>query len=687
MTAARYDIVIFDEAHHARYLNVGTARRRPNSYLQLLTGLSQRTDGLLLLTATPMQIDPAELWALINLLNPAGNWSEAEFRQLYDANRPATLEEWHAARQTWLRDGLPGSPEQIAALARMPLHRVREHIEYIQSSNWSVLRRDLTGERIRESLTLMRRTAAVKRSVSRHTRELLRQYVSQGRLRQSVPQRDAVDVAVSLSAPERELYDGIRDFVREWYRGQRGINPQALGFVMTHFRLRLGSSRYAFRQSLLDLRERRQSDRPGAPLWDEVLDGAEDGDFEYEPDEELPELNLTAGAQRLLDDLLARCRADDGDDSKFAEFRRQLARLRAAGHHRIMVFSQFRDTQVWLRQRLAADRTRVGNLAGLSGQEDWICGADGVIQETSRSIAVQHINGPDSGVLLCTETAAESLNFQFCSAVINYDIPWNPMKLEQRIGRIDRIGQEKAVIGIVNLFYAGTAEYDAYTAMAERIEAFTEHVGSLQPILQANLERIIRNGALDDDHGGGSVRAQVNQLQPAVGFDLDDLATTASDETDPPPLLRRDDLTRILQRPAWLPDGYDAAARGPGHWAVSAPDETEQVATTDRARHDYAAGAVAFFGIFSTRWHWIFGPAATQTQQRQRTTQYPYLLVCPVVARANRFNRPRYVPQFNPSFRFASFPRSRSPSRAENTRFSARATRHSRLPQMPTQPA
>ena len=55
-------------------------------------------------------------------------------------------------------------------------------------------------------------------------------------------------------------------------------------------------------------------------------------------------------------------------------------------------------------------------------------------------------------------------------------------------------------------------------------------------------------------------------------------------------------MTRILQRPEWLPDGYDAAARGVDHWAVSAPDETDQVVTTDRARHDYAAGAVAFFG-------------------------------------------------------------------------------------------
>ena len=617
--AAQYDIIIFDEAHHARYLNVNSPSRRPNSYLQLLTQLSQHTTGLLLLTATPMQIDPAELWALLNLLNPSGSWSEAEFRLFYDTNRPATLDEWNVARQTWQRDGQPGTPEQLAASARIPLHQVREHIEYITSSNWPVLRRNMTAERIRESMTLMRRTAAIKRSVSRHTRNLLQQYANEGKLRQSVPKRDVASVAVSLSPQERELYISIRDFVREWYQGQPGLNRQALGFVMTHFRMRLASSRYAFHQSLLEVKQRRVSSRQNNPQWNDVLDGTEDGDFEYEPDAELPDITLTTAGERMLGDLLARCQAADGNDSKFDEFIRRLDQLRVAGHRRIMVFSHFWDTQVWLRQRLAADLNRTGNLAGLSGTEDWVCEADGNVRPTSRSEAVQRINARAAGVLLCTETAAESLNFQFCSAVINYDIPWNPMKLEQRIGRIDRIGQEKPIIGIVNLFYAGTSEHDAYIAAQERIDSFTEHVGSLQPILQANLERIIRDGVLDDDETGASIRDRVNRLQPAVGFDLDDLAAAAADETAPEPLLNRDDLTQILNHPAWLPSGYAAGARGRDHWTVSTPDKLEQVVTTDRAKHDYAAGAVEFFGPGNP----TFPPAIAAASDDTSITQQP----------------------------------------------------------------
>ena len=111
-----------------------------------------------------------------------------------------------------------------------------------------------------------------------------------------------------------------------------------------------------------------------------------------------------------------------------------------------MVFSQFWDTQVWLREQLAEE---AGDhlLAGLSGTDDWVFQPENrAFVPESREKVVQQFRERPEGILLCTETAAESLNFQFCSAIINYDIPWNPMRLEQRIGRIDRIGQQKPFI-------------------------------------------------------------------------------------------------------------------------------------------------------------------------------------------------------------------------------------------------
>lgn len=592
----KYDVVIFDEAHHARYLEVSNRRRRrDNSYLSMLKRLSECTTGLMLLTATPMQIDPAELWALLQTLHPDGYWTEENFSRFYDVNIEPTLENWDATRQVYLGGGVIESAERVADLARIPEAEAERHLNHIKTDNPVVLRRDMTPKRIRESMSLMRRSSSLKRSVSRHTRNLLRQYVDQGRLSSSVPQRDVRSIAVEMSGAERELYEGIREFVREYYQSETDINRQALGFVMTHFRLRLGSSLYSFRKSLEDLNDRIRSGESSDPRFDDFPVTGEDDLSDLDPDAELPTPILRSKGREMLTGLLAQCRAVTVPDSKFSALVDQLEKLRADGYPKVMIFSQFRDTQVWLREQLAR-REMISLIAGLSGSEDWIYQPDGgVFVPQSRETVVREFRERSEGILLCTETAAESLNFQFCSSIVNYDIPWNPMRLEQRIGRIDRIGQEKPEIRIIHLFYKDSVEYDAYTAMAERIEEFQENVGALQPILAANLERIIReselaNKSIDD------VGAAVRNLTPSVGFDLDDLAAAAADEQDPPPLLHLNDLTFILNHPEWLPDGYEAQRSGQNHWRVTTPDGETHVVTTNRQAHDYASGTVEFFG-------------------------------------------------------------------------------------------
>ena len=592
-----YDMVVFDEAHHARYLEVSNPqRRRDNTYLRMLKRLSSCTQGLMLLTATPMQMGPSELWALLQTLDAKGHWNEVEFRRFYDINAPTTLEEWNASRQVYLRHGLPVSVEQAAELARIPVSEASEHLDYIRmpASNSLVLRRDMTPERIRGSMSLMRRSSSIKRSVSRHTRNLLRQYAQEGRLSQSVPQRNVLSVAVEMTEDERGLYDDIRDLVRECYRRQANVNRQALGFVMTHFRLRLGSSLFAFRKSLEDLNERMQTAHSKEIEWDDLPVAGEDDYSDLDPETGIPSPELTSNGQRMLSELLTRCTAVTGPDSKFNSLLDQLAQLQADDYAKVMVFTQFRDTQLWLREQLAkggAERL----LAGLSGVEDWVYRPESrTFVAESRERVVQQFRERSEGILLCTETAAESLNFQFCSAIINYDIPWNPMRLEQRIGRIDRIGQERPFIRIVHLFYRDTVEYDAYTAMEERIQEFQENVGTLQPILAANLESLIRDNVMDDG-GSRDVRQAVRNLAPSIGFDLDDLAAAAADQQDPAPLLHMNDLTYILNHPEWLPDGYAVERRGT-HWRVTTPSGRSHTVTTDRAAHDYAAGTVDFFG-------------------------------------------------------------------------------------------
>ena len=291
----QYDMVVFDEAHHARYVEVSNPlRRRDNSYLRMLKRLSERATGLMLLTATPMQIDPSELWALLQTLDVGGRWNEADFRRFYDADAGLTLAEWDFARKVYLRNGLPSSVEEVAELARTSVDEAREHLDYIQmtDSNALVLRREMTPERIRLSTSLMRRSSSIKRSVSRHTRNLLRQYAQEGRLRQSVPQRDVRSIAVKMTDEERGLYDDIRELVRQCYRGRASVNRQALGFVMTHFRLRLGSSLHAFQKSLEDLSERFKAGKPDDVEWEDLPLGDEDSYSDVDPETAIPSPEL-----------------------------------------------------------------------------------------------------------------------------------------------------------------------------------------------------------------------------------------------------------------------------------------------------------------------------------------------------------------------------------------------------------
>ena len=297
----------------------------------------------------------------------------------------------------------------------------------------------------------------------------------------------------------------------------------------------------------------------------------------------------------MLSEMIEKCYSQTNTDSKYVSLLEQIDSLRSHGYAKVMVFSQFRDTQVWLREQLAKE---VGNnlLAGLSGSEDWVYQPfEEAFVPGPRDTVVRQFRERPQGILLCTETAAESLNFQFCSAIINYDIPWNPMRLEQRIGRIDRIGQEKETIRIVHLFYEESVEYDAYTAMEERIKEFQDNVGTLQPILAANLETIIRDNVINGEPSE-KAREAVRSLAPSIGFDLDDLAAAAADQQDPPPLLNCNELTYVLDHSAWLPDGYSAQPRGENHWRVTAPNGKEYTVTTDRKSHDYAFGTVEFFG-------------------------------------------------------------------------------------------
>ena len=246
------------------------------------------------------------------------------------------------------------------------------------------------------------------------------------------------------------------------------------------------------------------------------------------------------------------------------------------GHQHILMFTQFRDTQTWLADFL---RENGHNVTELHGQDKEL---------GDRTERLMKFRQQESGILLCTETASESLNLQFCTSVINYDIPWNPMTLEQRAGRVDRIGQERPVVNVVNLFYAGTAEHDAYHAVARRFAEIKSNVGEYPPIIAAAITRVIREGS--------NAEIELERITKRIEVDIDKLIL----EWDSPiaplnPQITMDDLERPLRETSLMPPGWQVEHRGGKHWDVTPPNGNTRRVTTNAEAYERADGRLEWW--------------------------------------------------------------------------------------------
>ncbi len=545
-TCGEYDIIIVDEAHRARFRNVDhEPRREPNKYLQLLRQLSRRTRELLLLTATPMQLNEVELWALLELLEPEG-WQAGEYRRFYQDD-PPDLAEWKYRRDLWRRANPPDPGDFLLS---------SDNDDYVAESL-----KDPGA--LQATMDLMQRSSPAKRLMSRYTRDLLRQYRRLGLLDAPVPQRQARDVVIAMTPPERALYDDIEELVRQCYAG-RGITPQSLGFIKTIFRKRLGSSTNAYAQTLRNAVNRIPQD---ADDWMTLLD---DADLDELTDRETDALNHAASLDTLLK-AAGEAERLAQQDSKRGRLTGVIAELREQGHRHILLFTQFRDTQSWLSEHLRRAGHYVAELYGQDGYPG------------DRRRRLDEFRQQEQGILICTETASESLNLQFCSSVVNYDIPWNPMTLEQRAGRIDRIGQERSVVEVVNLFYQDTAEHDAYKAVEKRFKDITDNVGAYPPIIAANIQSIIRDYRDPD--------AELDQIAARNDFDINRLnAEWNSRNAALTPRITMDHLERALRDPSLLPEGWQAKHVGGKHWKVRSPRNQTRRVTTDAESYQAADG-------------------------------------------------------------------------------------------------
>jgi hypothetical protein len=286
------------------------------------------------------------------------------------------------------------------------------------------------------------------------------------------------------------------------------------------------------------------------------------------------------------------------EDTKLGALRAAIEELKNSGYAQVMVFTQYTDTMDLLRESLAGREDL--KLMCFSGRGGEVRAQDGTWRVISRDETKRRFRQGEAHVLLCTDAAAEGLNFQFCGALINYDMPWNPMKVEQRIGRIDRLGQRFPEIRILNLHYEDSIEADVYHALGSRIDLFQSVVGRLQPIL-STLPSLIAARVLAGGSRGDANRHQVAEdvargidAAEEQNFDLD--AIHEDDLALPPrpePALTLRQIGGLLPRPDTLPSNLQVATLGNSDWSLRMPGMTTPVrVTTDPTFFEQHAGSV-----------------------------------------------------------------------------------------------
>ena len=356
--------------------------------------------------------------------------------------------------------------------------------------------------------------------------DLMRRMVKENLLRFDAkplfPERIAYTVAYRLSDREAQLYKSVTNYVREEFNRAEALQNDKragnVGFALTILQRRLASSPEAIYQSLRRRRERLASrireledlGRGGGPLRvaGPNLNAEDVEDLDDAPEEEIEaveneildqataarsiaELKAEISTLTSLETLALRVR-QDGQDTKWAELASLLAEIftsdafvagigepdmpYGAGEipkpqpspgQKLVIFTEHLDTLRYLHQRIATLLGRPAAIVVIHG---------GVGREDRRKAQEAFRHEPEVRVLLATDAAGEGINLQRAHLMVNYDLPWNPNRLEQRFGRIHRIGQTE-VCHLWNLVAEETREGDVYRTLLEKLEQARESLG------------------------------------------------------------------------------------------------------------------------------------------------------------------------------------------------------------------
>ncbi len=445
-TNPSFDLVVIDEAHHLR--NYSTLSNRMGRLLATLT------DGMILLTATPIHLGSEDLFNLFKILRPG------EYENFFLFQRRLNLNKYIIDAERAILSSPPNIQSCLSSLKELRNTEENERFENdpVYCRTISHLEDDQHLSSRRKIIELHRDINSLSMTSNILTRTRKREF-------QKLSKRTAQTLSHNFTPEEKRFYDAVTSYVRSQYEhyGYFGIGV----FVAMNYQRQVASCIPAMVKHYQEQLQINGNDSEVTDL--EIEDWISNNNYDEDYQDNHKELL----------ELIESCQITDGIDSKYDNFVEQIKKLEHAETGRkILIFSYYKKTLNYLSDRLSMDGLRNVVIHGDVEPQDRYDLIDKFREDS------------DIKILLSSEVGSEGLDFQFCHIMVNYDLPWNPMKVEQRIGRLDRFGQKSDRIIILNIVTSDTIEERILNRLYNRINIFTESIGDLEPILGEKLHNL-----------------------------------------------------------------------------------------------------------------------------------------------------------------------------------------------------
>lgn len=487
LLAKDYECVIVDEAHRARRKNLGDKKELqspdPNNLYKFLLKMSKKTKSMLLATATPIQLYPIELWDLMNILSQKndsvlGNgfsmWRKREQipRSLKLITDEEQMEFFNPENWEWIRNPFPPSfeNEPTFGLLRRRLG-LKEDDFVIQKSHFdlqkpeqSIIGRILDNKFYQQSNPYIRHVIRRERS---YLEETINPETGEPYLKkiEVILHGESDDDALVLSSYLKQAYRYAEEFCN-----LIGKRSKSSGFLKTLLLKRIGSS----------IEAGLNTGRKMLNEWNTSVSGwsDEEGDEKIESDIK----NLTAEEEEMLLKYVKALEINEAIDPKYEKVVELLEDWKWL-EKGCIIFSQYFDTASWVARKLSSHfpSEPIGLYAG--GEKSGVFLDESFTKKDKEDLKLA-VKNRELKILVGTDSASEGLNLQTLGTLINLDLPWNPTRLEQRKGRIQRIGQVNDEVYLYNLRYKDSVEDRVHSLLSERFKSIHSVFGQLPDVLE-----------------------------------------------------------------------------------------------------------------------------------------------------------------------------------------------------------